>query len=138
MTMISKTIYIAGPMRGYPRYNFDAFHQAEQQLKQQGWNPLSPARADEDRGFNPNQDHIFTQNDMVDFIRRDIDLICKSDALALLPGWERSVGATAEVAVARWKGIPVYRYPSMQAIDTWPTVEESVEGTGPSRLYSRG
>lgn len=108
--MPPKTIYIAGPMRGYPRYNFDAFHQAERQLRECGWDPLSPARADLSSGFDPTQNHQFTQQDVVDFIRRDIEMICRADAIALLPGWERSVGARAEVAVARWKGIPIYEY----------------------------
>ena len=36
-----------------------------------------------------------------------------SDGIALLPNWEGSKGAKAELAVAQWLGKKVYLYPSM-------------------------
>ena len=37
-----------------------------------------------------------------EFVWRDIELIIQADGLCLLPGWDRSVGATAEYWLARW------------------------------------
>ena len=38
------------------------------------------------------------------------------DALCLLPGWQKSVGATAEAALAQWRQIPIYEFPDMTKI----------------------
>jgi len=35
-------------------------------------------------------------------IRHDVEAVLWADALVLLPMWEQSIGATAEVAIARW------------------------------------
>src|SRR5262245_23383467 len=51
-----KKIYIAGPMRGYPSYNFPAFDEAEAALTAGGWRVLSPAAMDRAIGFNPDKD----------------------------------------------------------------------------------
>lgn len=110
-----KTIYVAGPMRNQPRYNFDAFYSAEETLSRDGWNVLNPARMDEELGFDPDRDipdTEFLEAAMV----RDIHAIMESDALALLPGWEKSTGATAEMWVARWRHIPIYLLPEMKQL----------------------
>ncbi|EJH4138871.1 DUF4406 domain-containing protein, partial [Escherichia coli] len=36
-------IYIAGPMTGYENFNREAFHKAEEALKQEGHTVLNPA-----------------------------------------------------------------------------------------------
>ncbi len=111
-----KKIYVAGPMRGYPRYNFDAFYEAEKFLSSVGWDPMNPAKTDESKGFKPDSD-VVTQEMMMVFIRRDVDMIIDyADAICVLPGWEKSLGATAEVALARWKNIPIYAYPTMEQV----------------------
>ena len=102
-------------MRGYPRYNFPAFYQAEDFLSALGWECMNPARIDEDNGFNP--DGPVEPHMMPVFIRRDFECIMAADAICLLEGWGRSVGATAEVFIAFWKGIPVYEYPIMKELD---------------------
>ena len=43
-----------------------------------------------------------------DALAADLHWICtQADAVALLPGWETSLGATAEAATARALGLPV-------------------------------
>jgi hypothetical protein len=37
-------------------------------------------------------------------ISRDVDAIFQVATVFLLPGWEKSTGATAEVALAKWLG----------------------------------
>ncbi|EGF7427729.1 DUF4406 domain-containing protein, partial [Escherichia coli] len=36
-------VYIAGPMTGYKNFNREAFHEAEEKLKQKGCTVLNPA-----------------------------------------------------------------------------------------------
>ena len=134
---MKKIIYIAGPMRGYPRYNFDAFHDAQKVLEFD-WQVLSPAQADEADGFDASKTHDFTQSDMMVFMRRDFEMIMQADAIAVLPGWEKSTGATAEVALAKWKGIPVYRYPNMQRLEDEDVLEEALRITRGDRQNQYG
>ena len=104
------TIYIAGPMRGYPQYNFPAFDAAEVALREQGWNVLNPAQMDRDIGFDPND--VVTPEFVIQAILRDTEaIIQQADAVALLPEWWLSKGAQAEAMLAQWKGIPVYTMP---------------------------
>ena len=96
------TVYIAGPRRGYPRYNFDEFYRAEADLLAMGFNPINPARIDEEQGFDPDDAQQIIPPSMVqEFVWRNIELIIQADGLCLLPGWDRSVGATAEYWLAR-------------------------------------
>ncbi|MCX7429346.1 MAG: DUF5664 domain-containing protein [Planctomycetia bacterium] len=112
-------VYIAGPMRGYPQYNFPAFHGAAEEWSDLGWGVIDPAALDEAQGFNPETDDV---QDAGDFMKRDIDCIMgldveNGDGLAVLPGWEKSIGARAEVALARWRGLPVWEATTGKAIE---------------------
>ena len=67
------------------------------------FNPINPARIAEEQGFDPDDAQQIIPPSMVEeFVRRDIELIIRADALCLLPGSDRSVGATAEHWLARW------------------------------------
>jgi len=82
------TVCIAWPMRGYPRYNFDEFYRAETALLAMGFNPIDPARIDEEQGFDPDDAQQIILPSMVEeFVWRDIELIIQADGLCLLPGW---------------------------------------------------
>lgn len=102
-------VYIAGPMRGIPLFNFPAFDAARDLAKAKGWDPISPADIDRDSGFHendPNAD-VYTPEVNRTFAGRDVAAILslrgeEGDALALLPGWEGSTGALAELALAKW------------------------------------
>ena len=107
-----KTIYIAGPMRGYKDYNFPAFDAATVELEKQGWNVISPAQMDRDVGFDPSKGEV-TPEFIREAMLRDVEAIIKhADAIAMLEGWRDSDGARAEWAIAIWKRIPVYERPS--------------------------
>jgi hypothetical protein len=131
-----RSIYIAGPMRGYPRYNFDAFHNAEKVLELD-WNVLNPARVDEEDGFDPDHD-VVTPDMMEKFILRDLDMVLRVNAIAVLPGWEKSTGANAEVALAKWRGIPVYLFPRMVAMHEEDILEEALRITRGDRQNQYG
>lgn len=104
-----RACYIAGPMRGYPRYNFDAFMAAEQEVSDLCFLPINPARIDIEHGFDPSTpEDKLTPAMMAEFIERDVEAILKkADAIYMLKDWEASKGATAEHALAKWRGIEV-------------------------------
>lgn len=108
------TAYVAGPMRGHDRLNFPAFDRARDYLVSQGVTVISPA--DIDRASGIREDDYGsggeTVGDNKTFIERDFHAVMsldpdRGDFLCLLPGWERSVGATAEFFLARWIGLDI-------------------------------
>ncbi len=107
-----KRVYIAGPMRGYPKFNFPAFDKARDLAIQLGFAPVSPADLDRESGVNETTSLVFSHKQTREFVRRDskalIDFYAEDgDAIALLPGWEKSTGAVAEFFLARWLGLAV-------------------------------
>ena len=104
-----KTAYLAGPMRGIDQFNFPAFDAAQVTLEYHGWSVLSPAQMDRDIGFDETRNSL-DGFDMAAAIDRDIDAIKACDALVLLPGHEKSRGATAERHLALWLGKDVWAY----------------------------
>ena len=108
-------IYLAGPMRGIPEFNFPAFHAAAKKLREQGYEVFSPAENDE-KTHGTEFSKQFTTGDekaaeAVGFSLRqalgdDLAWICKNaDGIALLPGWEKSRGVAAELATAKALGL---------------------------------
>lgn len=109
--------YIAGPMRGYPSYNFPAFDAAAEFGRSLGIDIISPADIDRQSGFNEHEQVEITSEMSRTFCKRDIDAILTCDAIAMLPGWEHSRGARAEKAVAEWIQIPVLDATSFEMLD---------------------
>ena len=76
------SIYLIGPMRGIPLYNFPAFDDAADRWRKHGWTVISPAELDREAGFDERTSHVDTQ-----FLRgafaRDFAKICTVDAVAL-------------------------------------------------------
>lgn len=104
-------VYLAGPMSGYPRWNYDAFEAATAKLRSLGLDVTSPHEIDLGLGFDPDTDpETFTQADWHKAMRRDIAEVLKVDGVVVLPGWEDSAGAQVEVTVARALGIPVEEF----------------------------
>lgn len=100
------TVYISGPMRGYPNLNFPAFDEAAALGRHWGFKVISPAEEDRKRGVDPATFKDSPQSSR-EFARRDIDLLFDCQAIAVLPGWDKSRGAHAEVALARWLELPI-------------------------------
>lgn len=99
-------------MTGIPLYNFPAFLEAEADIESKGWQVLSPARFDIERGFNPieNPKAVYTDDMLPGAIRQDVAAIISCQAIAMMDGWEKSNGATAEYHVAIWAKVETYRY----------------------------
>jgi hypothetical protein len=109
-------VYIAGPMRGYPELNYPAFHEAAALGRGMNFKIISPAEEDMSFGVSPSQTE-FSSADCRKFAERDVAIIFKCRAVAVLPGWEKSVGATAEVALARWLGLPILDARTFKALE---------------------
>lgn len=89
-------VYLAGPMRGYEGLNFPAFHAAAKQLRDAGHFVFNPAEGSPLDGT------------IRQCMAIDVAWICAfADAIALLPGWQASKGATAEHALAVALGLEV-------------------------------
>ena len=101
------TIYIAGPMRGYPLFNYPAFDNARDILIGLGVHRVvSPADLDREIGVCPEEDNI--PDEMLrECLRRDLMHLLDSDAIVMLDGWRNSKGAVAERALSLAIGIPV-------------------------------
>ena len=99
-------VYIAGPMTGMPEFNFPAFDRAAAMLEAEGYTVFNPAKMDQDLGFDPSASSV-TKEFLRDALRRDLSAICDADAIAMLPGWERSGGAKIEWMLASHLGLKV-------------------------------
>lgn len=115
--MKPRSIYIAGPMTGYPNFNFAAFDAARDKLNAEGWTVVSPADLDRESGFDAlkgDSHEIITKEFMRKAIRADLDALQRVDAIYMLKGWQDSKGATAEYHVAKWRGIEIIMEPESQ------------------------
>lgn len=113
--MPKKKIYIAGPMRGKPYFNFNAFDKAKDRLTRLGYEVYSPADADRAAGFDPftmPSDYDWTKLpegegwDIKTIAKRCCDAVFECDGIYLLDGWQQSNGAQAELALAQWLHLP--------------------------------
>jgi hypothetical protein len=104
-----RTVYLAGPMRGYPRYNFDAFLVAAGALRAEGIEVVSPAEMDLVLGFDPDRTLEEQGFDVEEALRRDFDAIATVEGIVFMEGSEKSAGALAEYEVAKALVLPVFR-----------------------------
>jgi len=111
---LQRVLYLAGPMRGIAFYNFPMFDRVAAALRDVGYEVINPA--DEDRredNFDPTLEPKFANPaycvvqpgmDFSKIIRRCFEAVMRCDEIVLLPGWENSVGAIAELFIAVWSG----------------------------------
>lgn len=120
-------IYVAGPMRGKPEFNFPAFDAATHLMEQQGHRVFSPAGRDrQEAGFDTRE--MTGEEDLAKYgfdlrfaLHSDTAWISlHADAVAVLHGWEFSSGARAEVALAHALGLPVAPWRAFGGNDILP------------------
>lgn len=97
------TTYIAGPMTGYPEFNYPAFKAAAEELRARGFTVLSPTEHTND---DP-PDSYTDERPYGYYLRCSLRLLLDCDEIVLLPGWEDSRGATLEREVAAALGMPI-------------------------------
>lgn len=101
-------IYLAGPMQGFPEFNFPAFAATAAALRMAGYDILSPHELDLENGFDPKVVRTVTREQVQGFLRRDMLALARCQSIALMPGWRLSKGANLELAVAERIGCQVY------------------------------
>lgn len=99
------SVYIAGPMRGIPEFNFPAFHAAAAKWRDKGFTVISPAEHDIDGGFDPvgmtgDEDLSGVGFDLTAALLWDLQQVAAVDGIVLLRGWAKSSGTRAEIATA--------------------------------------
>ena len=98
-------------MSGIKDWNFPAFFEAEEQLKELGYEVINPAHNDgetlEEALASAGTPERPT-NSWAYYMRRDLPGVLSVDALCVLPDWQKSKGASLEVQVAQALGLPIY------------------------------
>lgn len=85
-------IYLSGPMTGLPDYNYPAFNTLAATLRGRGFVVNNPAEND-------------PRDNWEDYMRAAIRMLCRSDVVVALPGWEHSRGAKIEMGLATDLGL---------------------------------
>ena len=85
-----KSIYLSGPMSGLPELNYPAFNAEAQRLRALGYHVENPA-----------ENHKPACGSREGYMRYAIAQMMTCDAIAHLPGWMESRGATIEHELAR-------------------------------------
>lgn len=103
-----KSIYVAGPMSGYPEFNFPAFNRAAEKYRHLGYNVFNPADKSGEAAvvthssFGEGDDKALLASgwSFEDAYKWDTDRVITARAIYMLKGWEASPGARGEHAVA--------------------------------------
>jgi len=113
--------YTAGPMRGYPEFNFPSFDSIASFMRRHGWEVANPAEHDREaypmmtswEGWEEGDPIKCPEFSISDAMRWDLGQITTCDAIVFLPGWEASSGASHEKYVAEVCGVELlYAYPA--------------------------
>lgn len=105
-------VYLTGPMSGYPLHNFPAFDAAAAALRAAGHEVTNPAEIDRAHGFDPND--TLADGEYGLFLRRSLKAMLDCEAIAMLPGWKNSRGASLEFDVALAIGMSLAHIPRPQ------------------------
>ena len=103
-------IYIAGPVTGDPDY-IEKFNKAEEKLKGEGWTVINPVKVN----ANLPDDTTWDQ-----YLHMGYAMLDMCDSIFMLPGFEKSKGATKELEYAQEHGVTIY-------LDNWsPCIEDKI------------
>ncbi|MDB5056153.1 MAG: hypothetical protein JWM44_4203 [Bacilli bacterium] len=97
-------LYLSGPMTGYEGFNFPAFHSAAADLRDKGFEVISPAEIE----------HPIL--DWESCMRTDIRELMFANKVAVLPGWEKSKGARIEVYLAIDLGMEIIHAHTLEPV----------------------
>lgn len=112
-------VYIAGPMRGIPNLNFPAFDEAKKRWEDAGHWVITPADMDREVGVDGSDESLklLTPEFLREAILKDVEVISNMDAVAVLHGWDNSLGSAVEVAISQFFNLPIYDAETMLVMD---------------------
>lgn len=90
--------YIAGPVTGVKEDNLPRFRVAQKLLESEGHEAIVP------------HDIVDASKTQEEIMRVCLEAVLRSDSIYMLPNWQRSRGACAELFVARTAGLSVRYY----------------------------
>ena len=96
--MAEEIIYLAGPMTGYPDYNWPMFKAAAKYFRDSGDRVICPT----ENGSIPDV------TSYQDCIKNSLRTLIEANAIAMLPGWLGSKGAMLEAKLAVLMGYKTY------------------------------
>lgn len=98
-------VYVAGPYRGLNHaaieLNIQSATAVGTEAIRKGWSPIIPHKN------TAHLDQILNLPDQY-WLDATMELMLRSDAVVLCPGYERSAGTAGEIREARLRGIPVF------------------------------
>lgn len=99
-------VYVSGPYRGDVKANIETASQVAAQLWEIGHAVICP---------HANTAHFEERCTATweDYIRGDLNMITRCDALVMLPNWQESPGAVVEHGYATGLGVPIYFAPDL-------------------------
>ena len=142
---VTTTLYLAGPMRGKPLYNFQEFENAKCSLATSTVRVISPHDMDiadgsvtiahrlmvGPYGYGREFHAVEWNGEFAPTMRKDIaEIVTKCDGIVLLPGWEDSEGARLEQTVAVICGLDVYEWHNGTAVlieDPEPSLQPALK-----------
>jgi len=98
-------IYIAGPMKGWPDWNYPAFNAAEARLRAAGASVVNPAALGAKYGSPAEIDADPQKMDAL--VLEELQALGTCEAIYLLPGWQWSRGARKELQLALSRGLSI-------------------------------
>ncbi len=101
--------YLAGPMTGYAEHNFPAFTSNSKWLRNHGYEVVNPAEL-EALETGPRKEWAY-------YLKRDIRELLTCNAIAVMPGWENSPGATLEVYIGWRLGFSIFKAEDFTLVD---------------------
>lgn len=122
--------YVAGPMTGHEHYNVLAFECAAERWRDAGYVVETPFDANSvvwrrhhKRDFDPRRDTCdWGDPILAEMLAEDFATLCRSDVVALLPGWRKSKGANAELLVALNLGKRIYDATTFDELSLSPSL----------------
>lgn len=104
---MKKKVYLSGPITADKEHYKEHFAKIEEYLTNLGFDVTNPSKDEYDDEIAKDHEDKWTKEAWLDYMTRDIELVTKHDIVCVLKGWQKSLGALIELAVAKRYGIPI-------------------------------
>ncbi len=105
---MKKKVYLSGPITADKEHYKEHFAKIEEYLTNLGFDVTNPSKDEyDDEIYEKGHADKWTEKAWLDYIARDIELVSEHDIVCVLKGWQKSLGALIELAVAKRYGISI-------------------------------